>query len=85
MVDGNEVTSITLYFNTDVTATEPHHPYMIHPSVKTTARDASGKRIGNFIAGIDIAEAQASEAGAGSPDGLERGIYIVNGKKYAVR
>jgi hypothetical protein len=64
MVDGNQVTSITLYFDTDVTVTEPHHPYMIHPSVKTTARDASGKLIGNFIAGIDIAEAQASETGA---------------------
>lgn len=84
---GTPVTSITLYFNTDVSATQPHHPYMIHPSVKTTARDASGKLIGNFIAGIDIAEAQASEAGAAmvtvSHDGYTfKGSYGVTEATY---
>lgn len=59
-----EGTAITLYFSTDVSATEAHHPYMIHPSVKTTARDADGKLIGNFISGIDLAAAQASERAA---------------------
>ncbi len=75
---GTPVTSITLYFNTDVTATEPHHPYMIHPSVKTTARDVSGKLIGNFIAGIDIAEAQASETGAAMVE-VNRNGYTFKG------
>lgn len=62
--NGNTVKTITLYFSTDVTATEAHHPYMIHPSVKTTAKDANGNLIGNTIAGVDKTAALASEATA---------------------
>lgn len=62
--DGTEETTITLYFSTDVEHTVPHHPYMIHPSVKTEARHDNGTLIGNFIAGVDVVKAKASEQGA---------------------
>lgn len=63
--NGKQETHITLYFSTDVTATDAHHPYMIHPSVKATASASVPEGpINNIIAGVDKAAALASEATA---------------------
>ncbi|GEM_PF-161762 len=62
--NGTTINTITLYFSDDVTSTAAHHPYMIHPSVKTTATTTGGELIGNTIAGVDKTAAIAAETGA---------------------